>query len=223
MIRHLSDQSPSSAGHAQPTPATSAQGEPIDRDLTAAYALAERCRYDADHAHHVAGLALTMFDELTALHDLGEADRHLLRLAALLHDIGHINGKRGHHKRSMHLIMADDDLPLDDRARSIVACVARYHRKAQPKLRHDLYAKLDVNDRRRVRLLSGLLRVADALDKGHVSVVNDLRTAATARTLLIDCDVKQRELAERLVLPITKANLLERALDRRIEFVLHEV
>jgi len=137
--------------------------------------------------------------------------------------VGHINGKRGHHKRSMHLIMAEDALPLDDRSRSIVACVARYHRKAQPKLRHDLYAQLDVNDRRGIGALAGILRIADALDKGHVSVVTDLRTAATARTLLIDCEVNQRELAERLVLPVTKANLLERTLDRQIEFVLHEV
>jgi len=212
MIRHLHDD--------RSTPSAAA---PINRDFTAAYALAQRCRYEADHAHHVAGLALTLFDELTPLHEMGEEDRHMLNLGALLHDIGHIAGKRGHHKRSMHLITNEEPLPLTDRQRSIVACIARYHRKASPKLRHDLYARLDVNDRNRVRLLAGIVRVADALDKGHINVVTDLRTAATARTLLIDCDVKQAELANRLILPVTKADLLENTLDRQIEFVLHEV
>jgi exopolyphosphatase/guanosine-5'-triphosphate,3'-diphosphate pyrophosphatase len=203
-------------------PSATTAAAPAHGDLTAVYALAERCCYEADHAHHVADLALTLFDEMTALHDLGEVDRRLLHIACLLHDIGHIAGKRGHHKRSMHLIADETDLPLTDNARSIVACIARYHRKALPKLRHTLYAQLDVDDRHRVRLLAGMLRIADALDKGHIAVVTDLRTALTNRTLLIDCTVRQTELAQSLVLPVTKADLLEQTLNRQIEFTLRE-
>jgi len=194
----------------------------VPRDLSAVFALAERCRFEAEHARHVADLALTLFDELTALHELGEDDRQMLRVACLLHDIGHIAGKRGHHKRSQRLILDDADLPFDPTTRSIIACTARYHRKALPKLRHDRYAQLESDDRHRVRLLAGILRIADALDKGHIGVVNDLHTAATDRTLLIDCAVRQTELATRLILPVTKADLLERTINRQIEFVLHE-
>lgn len=215
MIRPLS-----STNDWHPMPTSTAA--PIQRDLTAVYALAERCRYEADHARHVADLALTLFDQLTALHELTENDRHMLHIACLLHDIGHIAGKRGHHKRSMHLIAAETDLPFDDTARAIVACIARYHRKALPKLRHALYAQLDADDRHRVRLLAGFLRVADALDKGHIAIVTDVRTGSTDRALLIDCTVRQTDLAEQLILPVTKADLLERTLNRQIEFTLRE-
>lgn len=217
MIRRLHDES-----CARPAPAPSPALEAAATDLAAFHALAERCRYDAAHARQVAGLAMTLFDELTALHDLAEVDRHDLHLAALLHDIGHIGGKRGHHKRSMHLILDEAALPLDDRRRLIVACLARYHRKALPKLSHDAYARLALEDRRRVRFLAGLLRVADALDNGHLNIVTDLRTAATERTLLLDCQVQQREAAQRLILPINKADLLQHVLHRQIEIVFRE-
>jgi exopolyphosphatase/guanosine-5'-triphosphate,3'-diphosphate pyrophosphatase len=43
---------------------------------------------NAPHAYHVAGLAEAMFDGWRDLHKLDSRDRTLLRVAALLHDIG---------------------------------------------------------------------------------------------------------------------------------------
>jgi exopolyphosphatase/guanosine-5'-triphosphate,3'-diphosphate pyrophosphatase len=67
-------------------------------------ALAERCLYDETHARHVAGLAVSLFDQTSHLHGLGAPARDLLEYAALLHDIGHHISYPGHHKHSYYLI-----------------------------------------------------------------------------------------------------------------------
>src|SRR5262249_54519260 len=60
------------------------------------------------------------------------------------------------------------DLPgLTTREVAVVANVARYHRLAEPKRDHPGYAKLAREDRRLVRALAGILRVADGLDRTH--------------------------------------------------------
>lgn len=48
-------------------------------------ALAERCEYDEAHARHVAGLALSLFDQTAHRYGLGATARTLLEHAALLH------------------------------------------------------------------------------------------------------------------------------------------
>ena len=63
--------------------------------------LAERCRYDEDHARQVARLALDLFDGTHRLHGLGARERSLLEFAALLHDVGrHISYPGGTSTRS---------------------------------------------------------------------------------------------------------------------------
>jgi exopolyphosphatase/guanosine-5'-triphosphate,3'-diphosphate pyrophosphatase len=49
----------------------------------------------------------------------------------------------------------------------IIGTIARYHRKAPPSALHHEFTQLSLADRQRVRLLAGLLRIADALDKEH--------------------------------------------------------
>lgn len=56
----------------------------------------------------------------------------------------------------------------------IIANIARYHRKSHPKLKHENFVKLDQQSQALVRKLSGILRIADALDRSHKSLVNDI-------------------------------------------------
>jgi exopolyphosphatase/guanosine-5'-triphosphate,3'-diphosphate pyrophosphatase len=74
---------------------------------------------------------------------------------------------KSHHKHALYLI-ARSELPgFTAREMYVVGCIARYHRKAPPSPLHHEFAQLSLADRNRVRLLAGLLRVADALDKEH--------------------------------------------------------
>jgi exopolyphosphatase/guanosine-5'-triphosphate,3'-diphosphate pyrophosphatase len=67
--------------------------------------------------------------------------------------------------------------------------VARYHRGAKPKLSHKGFAALDPDDRGAVTILGALLRLADGLDRGHISAVQDLDVQLDGDRLvvLVDC------------------------------------
>ena len=56
----------------------------------------------------------------------------------------------------------------------MIACLARYHRKAMPSEKHGLFAGLSAEKQGWVRCLAGLLRVADGLDRTHSASVDSL-------------------------------------------------
>src|SRR5262249_3371161 len=136
--------------------------------------LAERCQADRRHADQVARLALTLFDATQAAHGLDAEARAMLEYAALLHDIGHHISYPRHHKHSAYLIR-NGDLPGSSPAEiEVLAQLARSHRRAEPRKRHRDFAALPSEGRRGVRVLAGLLRVAEALDRSHRQVVRHL-------------------------------------------------
>ncbi|MBY0311867.1 MAG: CHAD domain-containing protein [Phycisphaerales bacterium] len=142
---------------------------------------ARACGYEAAHSKHVTGLALSIFDQLgsqRALLDLeggmsfGAESRLLLEAAAMLHDIGYLINYAQHHKHSYHLIVHADLPGLTTRQVQVIANVARYHRAAEPKSKHRTLANLGAEDQALVRGLSGILRVADGLDRTHTQSVS---------------------------------------------------
>jgi exopolyphosphatase/guanosine-5'-triphosphate,3'-diphosphate pyrophosphatase len=137
----------------------------------------------------VTRLALMLFDELCDLHGLGAEDRYILCLAGLLHDVGVTVSYAGHHKHS-RTIIARTELPgVTKRQRRLAAQVARYHRKKAPSTTHARYAKLPAEDRRRVRRLAALLRLADVCDREHIDRVTSIetRTEPDAVVLCLSC------------------------------------
>ena len=56
----------------------------------------------------------------------------------------------------------------------IIGLTARYHQNATPSDADDGYAALSKADRRTVRTLSAILRIADGLDRSHYGVVRDV-------------------------------------------------
>ena len=66
-----------------------------------------------------------------------------------------------------------------------MALVSRYHRKKGPNKKHEMFAQLPEADQAVVRRLSGLLRLADGLDRGHTAVVETIRTRLTADKLFV--------------------------------------
>jgi putative phosphoesterase len=69
---------------------------------------------DHTHAETVLRLADSLFMQLAPLHGLGERDRSLLMAGCLLHDVGTMEGMKGHHRSSYRLIM-EMDLPSGKR------------------------------------------------------------------------------------------------------------
>ena len=183
--------------------------------------LAERCRYDAAHAHHVKDLALQLFDGLGERLSLTDDDRAILADAALLHDIGYHIGYDKHHKHSCHIIQHAELLGTSPVEQMMIASVARYHRGARPRRKHRPFGTLDKQTRRRIRRLAALLRIADGFDRGHVGAVAKLTTRCLARAIRITPTPATGAQSLRLELwgASRKVALLEREMGLPIELV----
>jgi exopolyphosphatase / guanosine-5'-triphosphate,3'-diphosphate pyrophosphatase len=133
---------------------------------------AHRYAWDGPHCETVTRLALSLFDQTAHLHGLGPAERELLEFAALMHDVGYGLSQSAHHKHSLYLIKTADLDGFTPRELLLMANIARYHRKALPAGHHADYVALPDDERRLVRQLAALLRVADGLDADHMQVVS---------------------------------------------------
>jgi exopolyphosphatase/guanosine-5'-triphosphate,3'-diphosphate pyrophosphatase len=196
-------------------------GAPPKSRLDAVRVFATKCRSNERHCEHVGRLAGMLFDALREQFALAAAGRDIMVAAALLHEIGYLINHSKHHKHAYHLIMHGEFPGFSAREVELIANVARYHRRALPKESHDNFRRLDKTERRLVRCLSGILRVADGLDRTHGQCVTGLRcdvSDGTIRVIIDSPSDPEVEIwdAER------KAELFEDAFDERLELVWAE-
>jgi exopolyphosphatase/guanosine-5'-triphosphate,3'-diphosphate pyrophosphatase len=138
------------------------------------FELAERCNYWPEHSQQVARLCVALFDHTRAIHGLTDREREWLEYAAILHDVGVHISYEGHHKHSYYLIKNGDLRGFEPEEIDTIALVARYHRQATPKRKHEGFGHLRRRDRRMVRTLAAILRLAESLDRSHAQTISDL-------------------------------------------------
>ncbi|WP_037316404.1 Ppx/GppA phosphatase family protein [Salegentibacter sp. Hel_I_6] len=138
------------------------------------YELLRKCNWAEAHSKQVAKFALQFFDAFKEELELEESHKELLEYASLMHDIGYYISYRKHHKHALYLIRNSDLLGFKEDEINVMANVARYHRKSTPHKRHTRYKQLNKKNRKRVKKLSALLRVADGLDRSHYQNVQKL-------------------------------------------------
>jgi len=119
------------------------------------------------------------------MHGLGPGEQRLLVAAALLHDVGWPVRPEAHHKGSRDLILKAPLAGFSEEERRMIACLARYHRKAHPSARHKVYRDLNQSAREKVRMLAAILRIADGLDRAHAATVKALEVCRDGQTLTI--------------------------------------
>ena len=170
---------------------------------------------DLEHCRQVTKLALDFFDGLIKLHNLGERERCWLECAAIMHDAGLLEGRRGHHKETARLILNNTHLPFSSRERRIVASVARYHRKGLPKQKHYNLRALDRETIKVIKTLSSLLRVADGLDYTHQSNVKAVKFKIGAKKVTAECTSKAKSALEQRAFN-KKKDLFERVFAKKL-------
>ncbi|MDH5492950.1 MAG: HD domain-containing protein, partial [Myxococcales bacterium] len=190
-------------------------GQERDKAFGAALALGRRYHFDERHGTQVAELATTIFEATRKLHGLGRAERGLLRLAALLHDVGDFVSPRSHHKHSQYVIENSELMGLSPSQRALVALVARYHRRAEPTTRHVAFRALEEVDRRLVRQLAAILRIADALDRGHLGKVRRLQARLKRGALQLEIEASADASLERWTLT-RKAELFRKVFGKEV-------
>jgi exopolyphosphatase/guanosine-5'-triphosphate,3'-diphosphate pyrophosphatase len=188
-----------------------------ERDVRAgAVAFGRRFMFDEAHGVHVSRLAEQIFDGLMELHGLSPRDREILQAAAVLHDIGQQIGYQKHHKHSYYLISHTELPGLSPEEVELVANVARYHRRASPNTDHDHYAALGKKDRKRVKKLASLLRLADALDREHLQKVHIVGVRRVDEDEVVLHVEGEGDLAIELWALGRKARLFERMYDTKV-------
>jgi len=192
---------------------------PVNRDMRARSVdrLLRRGNAEVLHAAHVARLALEIFDQTHALHQLAATEREWLQYGALLHDIGCYIGYAKHQRHSYYLITHGDLTGFSADEIEVLASLARYHKGGRPRQAHENWRRLDPYLRVVVEKLAAILRIADGLDRSHRQIVTGVTCRLKSRRMELEVNARADCEAE-LDAARKKANLFERVLDRSVSF-----
>ena len=131
--------------------------------------------YKADerHAQHVAAMANLLFTELSPFHKFDERTRALLRVAALLHDIGITINYYDHPRHSAYLVENARLFGLTHREQMLVSVIAGWHNGASIKyFRNRIYSEfLDEADWDATRKLALMLALSETLDETQTRAI----------------------------------------------------
>ncbi len=177
--------------------------------------LCEKYHYKKTHVLKVSELALSLFDQLKPLHPFGGIERELLRYSAMLHDIGQFINRSGHHKHGQYVVMNSSLSGFSHDEIIIMGNIVRYHRKSLPTRDHFHFKVLEQRQRLMVRILAGILRIADQLDRGHRSQVDAIKVTIEAKTVRIGLQSTE-DLTHEIENAQAETELLAGAIDREV-------
>lgn len=135
--------------------------------IIAAKNVAKRYFYNEEHAEIVEMVALAIFDKLHKIHGMGERERLILQVSAILHDVGKYINVKNHYDHSYNIIKSSDIVGLGNQELEIAANIARYHSSQTPTMEHRGFKTLDSAKKLLVMKLSAIMRIADSIDRSH--------------------------------------------------------
>ena len=156
--------------------------------VNSAIGLGRKFRIDEAHGAHVAKLAVLLFDQFRDEHGMDEHARLLLEVAGIIHDIGNFIHASGHHKHGQYIVEHSEIFGLSRSDIRILANVVRYHRGGMPNSAHTSYVSLRREHRMLVLKIASLLRVADALDRGHVQRIKGFFVDVGEEDVVLRCE-----------------------------------
>ena len=155
--------------------------------VASAHSLARRYSFDEAHALHVTELSLSIFDQLTEEHAMDRRARLLLEVSGILHDIGTYIRASGHHKHGQYIIQNSEIFGISRDDLRVIANVVRYHRRSTPASSHPEYIALRGEQRIQVLKLAAILRIADALDRGHAQRITAVQVELVEGDVVLHC------------------------------------
>lgn len=145
---------------------------------------------DIRHSRRVARFALRLYDGLDRYHVIkpeSVKSRELLQAAAFVHEVGRAEHRSNHHKRTERMLEDINHLPgWSRREVEMMARVARYHRGALPA--ENSLSQFLPEQRRTTTVLSGILRLANALDAEHDGVIHGIKVSCPGEFVVISAE-----------------------------------
>jgi exopolyphosphatase/guanosine-5'-triphosphate,3'-diphosphate pyrophosphatase len=133
-----------------------------------------------------------LFDELSQIYEIDVHHRLYLEAAAVLANVGLIVSHARHHLHTYYIVRNADLVGFTDHEIELIAQIARYHRKSEPKLQHAAFAALSEADQHAVRMLSAILRIAIGLDRTHDGRTTSVSVSQKNKSLQIALYGKKR-------------------------------
>ncbi len=156
--------------------------------IASAVNLGRKFHFDENHSRHVAKLCMTLFDSLLKEHGMNRRQRMLLETAALLHDIGKSIKVSKHQQHGSYIVSNSEIFGLHSDELNLVGNVINYHR-GDPPLQSDIdYMTLQREERILVLKMASILRVADALDRGHSQQIKNITVERRMETMVLHVD-----------------------------------
>lgn len=167
-----------------------------ESSILSARILGERFSYDEKHAENVENNTLKIFDSIKRLHGLGKKERVLLQLASILHDIGKQINIKNHAVHSYNIIRASELIGVNDMEKEMIATIAKYHGGTDPTMYGSGYRRLSMENRVKVSKLIAILKISDALDRGHQGKITSIKVELKKKGLIISAKVTSDILLE---------------------------
>ena len=164
------------------------QEEFFTQILASAVNLGRKYHIDEPHCRHVAKFCMILFDALIHEHGMNRRERMMLETAALVHEIGTFIRDLGHNQHGQYIIANSEIFGLQRVELDIIGNVIRYHRGEPPSPKDFDYVSLQREERILVLKMVSILRVADALDRGHSQQIKLVNVEKKSETVVLHAE-----------------------------------
>jgi exopolyphosphatase/guanosine-5'-triphosphate,3'-diphosphate pyrophosphatase len=139
----------------------------------------------------------------------------------MLHNAGHHVSHDAHHKHSYYLIRNGELLGYTESEIEAIANLARYHRKSEPKKKHDNFQRLDSERLKTfVRQGSTFLRIATALDRRQIGAIASIRVVCNPQTRACSLQLKPRQPNDPCTLEMWSLDYKKQPFEAQFNFTL---
>ncbi|MCL2205221.1 MAG: HD domain-containing protein [Treponema sp.] len=161
------------------------QEEFFSQIIASAENVGRKYHIDEAHCRHVSGLCLILFDALIREHGMNRRERMLLEVAALVHEIGMFIKAEDHNLHGQYIINNSEIFGLKREEVDLIASVVRYHRGKVPSYSEIHHVALHREERILLFKMAAILRVADALDRGHSQNTKRITVEKKNQTMIL--------------------------------------
>ncbi len=142
----------------------------------------------------------------------------------MLHDVGYYISHDQHHKHSYYLISQSIMQGFNNDESNIIANIARYHRKSHPKRKHIEFASIPEDKQFVVKVLAGILRIAEGIDRRQMQIIKNARAKITEQGVNIYLFPDPLKIAPDIELwgAERRKDLLEQTLNININFFIEQ-